>query len=122
MVIGMGDLGVEHVAEKGFVCRGVLLDAAKYRGMERLPVPTGRDSPGIITADDVKAMVQAQGLEEIGESDCVFIHTGHGDLWGKPSGRPSPPRKRRSGGRSSARASPASASARANISPSGRSS
>jgi kynurenine formamidase len=81
-VLGMGALGTEHVAEHAYVCRGVLLDAAKYRGMERLPVPEGPDSPGIITADDVKAIVQAQGLEEIGEGDCVFIHTGHGDLWG----------------------------------------
>jgi kynurenine formamidase len=77
----MGPLGTEHVAEHAYVCRGVLLDAAKHRGMERLPVPEGPDSPGIITADDVRAMVQAQGLEEIGEGDCVFIHTGHGDLW-----------------------------------------
>ena len=118
----MGPLGTEHVAEHAYVCRGVLLDAAKYRGMERLPVPDGPDSPGIITVDDVKAMVQAQGLEEIGENDCVFIHTGHGDLWATPSGRPCPPRKRRKRRRSSARASQASASARANISPSGRSS
>ena len=21
-------------------------------------------------------------LQEIGEGDCVFVHTGHGDLWG----------------------------------------
>jgi kynurenine formamidase len=80
-VIGMGDLGVEFVAEKGFVCRGVLLDAAKHRGMDRLPIPTTTDSPGIVTADDVKAIVEAQGLEPIGEGDCVFLYTGHGDLW-----------------------------------------
>ena len=81
MVMGMGDLGVEHVAEKGFVCRGVLLDAPKHRGVERLPIPETTDSPGIITAEDVQAMVEAQGLEPIGEGDCVFLYTGHGDLW-----------------------------------------
>src|SRR5690606_3733725 len=81
MVMGMGDLGVEHVAEKGFVCRGVLLDATKHRGMNPLPIPTSTDSPGIVTADDVKAMVEAAGIEEIGEGDCVFLYTGHGDLW-----------------------------------------
>ncbi|MGH6896120.1 MAG: cyclase family protein [Geminicoccaceae bacterium] len=81
MVIGMGDLGVEHVAEKGFVCRGVLLDATKHRGVNPLPIPTATDSPGIVTADDVKAMVEAAGIEEIGEGDCVFLYTGHGDLW-----------------------------------------
>jgi kynurenine formamidase len=81
MIMGMGDLGVEHVAEKGFVCRGVLLDATKHRGVNPLPIPTSTDSPGIVTADDVKAMVQAAGIDEIGEGDCVFLYTGHGDLW-----------------------------------------
>jgi kynurenine formamidase len=80
-VLGMGDLGVEFVAEKGFVCRGVLLNAAKYRGMERLPIPQSTDSPGIVTVDDVKAMVEAAGIDPIGEGDCVFLYTGHGDLW-----------------------------------------
>jgi kynurenine formamidase len=79
--LGMGDLGVEYVAEKGFVCRGILLDAPTHKGMNPLPIPTSTDSPGIITADDVRAMVEAQGLEEIGEGDCVFLYTGHGDLW-----------------------------------------
>ena len=82
MVLGMGDLGVEFVAEKGFICRGVLLDATKLRGINPLPIPTSTDSPGIVTADDVKKMVRGrQGLDEIGEGDCVFLYTGHGDLW-----------------------------------------
>jgi kynurenine formamidase len=80
-VVGMGDLGVEFVAEKGFVCRGVLLDAAAYRGMKRLPIPKDAKSPGIVTAADVQTMVKKQGLAEIGEGDCVFLYTGHGDLW-----------------------------------------
>jgi kynurenine formamidase len=80
-VVGMGDLGVEWVAEKGFVCRGVLLDAVAYRGGKRLPIPTTTNSPGIVTAADVRAMVQRQGLAELGEGDCVFLYTGHGDLW-----------------------------------------
>src|SRR5262245_21377844 len=80
-VVGMGDLGVEWVGEKGFVCRGVLLDAPAYRGVKRLPIPKDTKSPGIVTAADVRAMVQKQGLAEIGEGDCVFLYTGHGDLW-----------------------------------------
>jgi kynurenine formamidase len=80
-VVGMGDLGVEWVAEKGFVCRAVLLDAPAHRGMKRLPIPKDTKSPGIVTAADVRAMVQKQGLAEIGEGDCVFLYTGHGDLW-----------------------------------------
>ena len=80
---GMGSLGVEFVAKKGFVCRGVLLDATKLRGMDQLPIPKANDpkDPGIVTADDVKAMVKAQGIDEIGEGDCVFLHTGHGNIW-----------------------------------------
>jgi kynurenine formamidase len=58
----------------------VLLDAPKHRGGP-LPIPTSPDSPGIVTADDVKAMVEAEGLDPIGEGDCVFLYTGHGDLW-----------------------------------------
>ena len=77
---GLGPLGVEHVAKKGFVCRGVLLDAVAYRGGQ-LPIPKGPGDPGIITADDVKAMVKAQGIADIGEGDCVFLHTGHGNIW-----------------------------------------
>lgn len=80
-VVGMGDLGVEHVAEKAFVCRSVLLDGPRLRGVNPLPILRDTKSPGIITADDVEAMVKNQGLAEIGEGDCVFLYTGHGDLW-----------------------------------------
>jgi kynurenine formamidase len=80
-VVGMGDLGVEWVAEKGYVCRGVLLDAPAYRGLKRLPIPTATNSPGIVTAADVRGMLQKQGLADLGEGDCVFLYTGHGDLW-----------------------------------------
>jgi kynurenine formamidase len=93
-VVGLGDLGVEHVAEKGFVCRGVLLDAAGYRGMKRLPVPNAAGSPGIVTADDVLAMVKRQGLRPIGEGDCVFLYTGHGDLWANAEWKSLPPEEK----------------------------
>ncbi len=59
--VGMGDLGVEHVAEKAFVCRGVLLDAPKHRGVNPLPIPTATNSPGIVTADDVKSHGEGTG-------------------------------------------------------------
>ena len=77
---GMGPLGVEFVGQKGYVCRGVLLDAAAYRG-GTLEIPSGPGDPGIITDEDVKAMVEAQGIDPIGEGDCVFLYTGHGNLW-----------------------------------------
>jgi kynurenine formamidase len=69
---GLGPLGVEHVAQVGFVCRGVLLDAVAYRG-GRLPVPTQRSNdPGIVTPADIEAMIARQGIDPIGEGDCVF--------------------------------------------------
>ena len=79
---GMGPLGVEHVAQKGFVCRGVLLDAVALRG-GNLPIPkeNSQSDPGIITEADVKEMIKRQGIDPIGEGDCVFLHTGHGDIW-----------------------------------------
>ena len=79
---GMGPLGVEFIAEKGFVCRGVVLDAVALRGGQ-LPIPKANDpsDPGIITEADIKEMIKRQGIAPIGEGDCVFLHTGHGDLW-----------------------------------------
>lgn len=79
---GLGPLGVEHLAKIGFVCRGVLLDAVALRG-GRLPIPKANDpaDPGIVTDEDVKAMVERQGIDPIGEGDCVFLYTGHGDIW-----------------------------------------
>jgi len=120
-VLGMGVLGVEHVAEKAFVCRGVLLDGPAYRGVKRLPIPKDTKSPGIVTAADVKAMVYRQGLAEIGEGDCVFLYTATETSGSTRSGRPCQPRRRPSAARSSTRASRGSASALAGTSPSGRS-
>ncbi|MDX2157636.1 MAG: cyclase family protein [Hyphomicrobiaceae bacterium] len=79
---GMGPLGVEHVAQKGFVCRGVLLDAVALRGGQ-LPIPkeNSASDPGIVTAKDVEEMVKRQGIAPIAEGDCVFLHTGHGNIW-----------------------------------------
>lgn len=80
---GLGRLGVQHVAAKGYVCRGVLLDAAAYRGMDRLPVPkdgvTG--DPGVVTDIDIEGMIKRQGIAPLGEGDCVFLYTGHGNIW-----------------------------------------
>lgn len=88
-VMGMGPLGVEHVAEHGFVCRLVVLDAVAYRksqgklaaSEEMLPIPKKPGDIGIITADDMKGMVKAQGLADIGAGDCVALHTGQGNTW-----------------------------------------
>lgn len=79
---GMGPLGVEHVAQKGFVCRGVLLDAVALRGGPLpIPVENSKTDPGIVTDKDVEEMVRRQGIAPIGTGDCVFIYTGHGNIW-----------------------------------------
>jgi kynurenine formamidase len=88
-VVGMGPLGVEHVGELGFVCRLVVLDAVAYKksknqvpaNAEMLPIPTKPGDPGIVTVDDVRGIVQMQGLREIGPGDCVALHTGQGNSW-----------------------------------------
>ena len=89
-VVGMGPLGVEHVGELGFVCRLIVLDAVAYRqsqgklskASEMLPIPKKPGDIGIVTADDIKGMVKAQGLKEIESGDCVALHTGQGNTWG----------------------------------------
>jgi kynurenine formamidase len=78
---GMGGLGVEHVGQVGYVCRGVLLDAVALRGGKPLPIAQKAGDPGIVTDKDIEAMVKRQGIAPIGEGDCVFLYTGHGDLW-----------------------------------------
>jgi kynurenine formamidase len=80
---GLGRLGVEHVGARGYVCRGVLLDAAAYRGVDMLTPPKGGDmsDPGNISGKDIEAMVKKQGIDPIGEGDCVFLYTGWGNVW-----------------------------------------
>ena len=89
-VVGMGDAGVEHVAETGFVCRLVVLDAVAYKkkigqisaAAEMLPIPrSSADVGGIVTADDIDGILKMQGLDPIGSGDCVALHTGQGNTW-----------------------------------------
>jgi kynurenine formamidase len=80
--VGLGPSGVEFPAELGFVCRAVIVDAAGYRGLDRLPIPKKAGDIGIVTAADLKAILKKQGVAEPQAGDCVFLHTGHGNLWG----------------------------------------
>ena len=88
-VVGMGPLGVENVAELGFVCRLVVLDAVAYRkqqgtlpaSAEMLPIPDSATSPGIVTAEDVRGIMKMEKLAEISSGDCVALHTGQGNTW-----------------------------------------
>jgi kynurenine formamidase len=80
---GLGPLGVEQVGDKGFVCRGVLLDAAGLRGGAALPIPkeNSANDPGIVSPKDIDEMIKRQGIAPIAEGDCVFLYTGHGNIW-----------------------------------------
>lgn len=69
---GLGKLGVQNVGV--FVTRGVLIDMARYKGLDRLPVGT------VISAQDLQAALKQQRVE-LSEGDVVLVHTGHGSLW-----------------------------------------
>ncbi len=69
---GLTKLGVENVGP--IFTRGVLLDVAAYKGVQRL-------APGyIITIADIEATLARQNTD-IREGDVVLFHTGHGALW-----------------------------------------
>ena len=69
---GLNKLGVENVG--AFVTRGVLIDVAAYKGVDRLAVGT------VITAMDLQKALEKQSIK-LSEGDVVFMHTGHGLLW-----------------------------------------
>lgn len=69
---GLEKLGVEQVGV--FFTRGVLLDVARLKDVERLE--TGM----VITARDLEDARRAAGVE-IRAGDVVLVRTGHGRLW-----------------------------------------
>jgi len=69
---GLRRLGIENVPP--IVTRGVLLDVAGHRGVDRL------ESGYAITPPDLEETLAAQGVE-IRSGDAVLIRTGHGALW-----------------------------------------
>ncbi len=73
--IGFTELGVETIAP--FLDRGVLLDAARYRGVERIV----EGQP--ITRAELEATAQTQGVT-VGAGDVVLVRTGNGALWHDP--------------------------------------
>jgi kynurenine formamidase len=62
--------GIEHLATPGIVSRGVLIDVARYRGVDRLP------SDHAIGIDELRAVLAHQGSEVL-PGDIVLIRTGH---------------------------------------------
>jgi kynurenine formamidase len=81
----------------------VVLDAVAYkksRGLipanaEMLPIPKKPGDPGIVTAADVQAIMQMQGLAEIGPGDCVALHTGQGNSWSNDRFKTQTPEQRK---------------------------
>jgi kynurenine formamidase len=69
---GLSRLGIENVDP--IFTRGVLVDVARHKGVQRL-------EPGyVITVEDIESTLRAQGVI-IREGDAVLFHTGHGSLW-----------------------------------------
>ena len=75
---GLTRLGVEHVG--ALVARGVLIDVARYKGVQQLA--GGYE----ITTADLRGALQRQRTE-IHAGDVVLIHTGWGSLWMKDNAR-----------------------------------
>ncbi len=75
---GLTRLEVEHVGP--IMTRGVLIDIARYKGVQLL------ESGYEITVADLKGAPKRQGTE-IHPGDVVLIHTGWGSLWMKDNAR-----------------------------------
>lgn len=75
---GLTKLGIENVGP--LFTRGVLIDAAKYKGKPQL------ESGYEITADDLRGALKSQGVD-IRSGDVVIVHTGWGALWMKDNAR-----------------------------------
>ena len=69
---GIKDVGVENVGS--FFTRGILIDMVALKG--------GNLAKGyVITLDDYKAALKAQGIDDAQQGNVVLIRTGWNDLW-----------------------------------------
>jgi kynurenine formamidase len=71
---GAARMGIEHLATPGIMSRGVLIDIARFKGVERLPTDYG------ITVDDLNACCASEGVE-VQPGDVVLVRTGHIQLF-----------------------------------------
>jgi kynurenine formamidase len=83
---GLARFGMETIPP--VITRGVLLDVAAYKGVERLA------QGYVITREDVEGTLAREGLT-LHAGDAVLFHTGWGGLWGVDnerflSGEPGP--------------------------------
>ncbi len=87
-VSGLTELGIEHAGP--IVTRGLVLDIAAVKGVDRLKIGY------VITPGDIEAAMARQALEAIRPGDVVIFHTGHrrlleeGDTAAFLSGQPGP--------------------------------
>jgi kynurenine formamidase len=71
---GLTKLGVENIGV--IFTRGVLIDVAKFKRVDRL-------EPGyVITPQDIEQTLKSEGVE-VTPGDVVVFRTGHGELWMK---------------------------------------
>jgi kynurenine formamidase len=75
---GLTKLGIENVG--AIVTRGVLIDVAKFKGVQQLPAMYE------ITVADLKGALQKENVQ-IRSGDMVLIHTGWSSLWMKDNTR-----------------------------------
>ena len=73
---GFTELGAETIAP--LLARGVLLDMARYRGVDNITA----GNP--IRREELEDATQRQGIF-IGEGDVVLVRTGNGALWHDPA-------------------------------------
>ena len=63
-------MGINHLASPGIMSRGVLLDIARFKGVDRLPLDYG------ITVDDLNACAAREGVV-MAKGDILVVRTGH---------------------------------------------
>lgn len=78
---GAGKMGIEHLATPGIMSRGVLIDMARFKGVERLPTDYA------ISVDDLNACCAKQGVGVL-PGDIILVRTGHIQLFTVDQNRP----------------------------------
>jgi kynurenine formamidase len=73
LVAGTDPLGIQHVAERGIVGRGVLIDVGAYRDAQGRPIDDGRSEQ--IDVDDLDATLAWQGVT-LEPGDIALIRFG----------------------------------------------
>ncbi|WP_293683111.1 cyclase family protein, partial [uncultured Phenylobacterium sp.] len=63
-------MGINHLAAPGIMSRGILLDIARLKGVDRLPIDYA------ITVDDLNAACAKQGVTAK-QGDILLVRTGH---------------------------------------------